>query len=246
MSSPDDHEVWDELAAGYALHALEPDEELAFTTHLAGCERCRATVDEHALVAAQLGALAQDSELQAPSWQSIRTGVVGDGSPVADLATRRERRTASPLARRALAVAAGIVVLAGIGTVGWQLTDRGTSSNPGLAAIDACTAASGCTTVRLQADGRSAAVLLVDRDAARMVPTGLDPLPAGRAYALWQLPRDGRPVLVGEMAEVPAGGSARVPLALPYDDTAAFAVSVEPVDTVPTKPTHVLAVGTAA
>jgi hypothetical protein len=242
VTGADTHEFWDELAAGYALHALEPDEELEFTTHLVECDRCRAMLDEHELVAAQLGSLADADDIAAPSWQRIRAGVVADAPPVVDLAARRRR----PLAGRLLATAAAVVVLAGVGVAGWQLTDGGSQQSPGFAAIDDCEQASDCVTIRLQVEGQSPAALLVRDGNARMVPTGLAQPPADHAYALWQLPRDGRPVLMTEMEQVPSGPSDPVALTLPYDDTAAFAVSLEPVNVVPEKPTQVLAVGTAA
>jgi hypothetical protein len=40
------HGVFDELAVGWALHALEPEEETVFASHLPGCPRCRGTVAE--------------------------------------------------------------------------------------------------------------------------------------------------------------------------------------------------------
>jgi hypothetical protein len=49
----DDHEPFDELAVGWALHALEPEDEAAFGAHLVGCERCARTVAEtHDVMAA--------------------------------------------------------------------------------------------------------------------------------------------------------------------------------------------------
>jgi hypothetical protein len=49
----DDHEAFDELAVGWALHALEPEDEGAFAAHLAGCARCARTVAEtHDVMAA--------------------------------------------------------------------------------------------------------------------------------------------------------------------------------------------------
>jgi hypothetical protein len=241
VTGADTHDYWDELAAGYALHALEPDEALEFTAHLDTCQRCRSLLDEHELVAAQLGALADGDDTAPPSWQQIRTGVVAQPAPVVDLSSRRKL-----VANRVLAAAAGVVVLAGLSVAGWQLSDGGSARSPGVAAIDACAQASDCVTVRLQADGESPATLLVRGDAARMVPTGLAQPPADHAYALWQLARDGRPALITEMEQVPDGPSGAVALTLPYADTAAFAVSLEPVNVVPTKPTRVLAVGTAA
>jgi len=42
----EEHEGWDALAVGYALSALEPDEEAVFLAHLADCDRCPETVAE--------------------------------------------------------------------------------------------------------------------------------------------------------------------------------------------------------
>ncbi|OLT21575.1 hypothetical protein BJF78_08135 [Pseudonocardia sp. CNS-139] len=49
----------DEQAVAFALHALEPDEELTMRTHIEGCRSCRATVRETEPV---LGALAGSTE----------------------------------------------------------------------------------------------------------------------------------------------------------------------------------------
>jgi anti-sigma-K factor RskA len=52
----DPHESYDELAVGWALHALEPEDEAAFAGHLAGCGRCAQTVAETSEVMAALAA----------------------------------------------------------------------------------------------------------------------------------------------------------------------------------------------
>jgi hypothetical protein len=54
---PDGHEAFDELAVGWALHALEPEDEVFFAAHLLDCARCARTVAETAEV---MGALASD------------------------------------------------------------------------------------------------------------------------------------------------------------------------------------------
>ncbi|SCX50624.1 Anti-sigma-K factor rskA [Klenkia marina] len=47
-----DHEEYDELAVGWALHVLEPEDEAGFAGHLAGCERCaRIVADTHEVMA---------------------------------------------------------------------------------------------------------------------------------------------------------------------------------------------------
>jgi anti-sigma-K factor RskA len=63
---PGDHETYDELAVGWALHALEPEDEAAFAAHLAGCGRCARTVAETAEV---MAAMATDLPPAEPSEQ---------------------------------------------------------------------------------------------------------------------------------------------------------------------------------
>jgi anti-sigma-K factor RskA len=63
-SSGGDHEVFDELAVGWALHALEPEDEATFSRHLPDCARCARTVAEtHDVMAA----MAQDLPPAEPS-----------------------------------------------------------------------------------------------------------------------------------------------------------------------------------
>ena len=63
-SSGGDHEVFDELAVGWALHALEPEDEAVFSAHLPDCPRCARTVAEtHDVMAA----MAQDLPPAEPS-----------------------------------------------------------------------------------------------------------------------------------------------------------------------------------
>jgi hypothetical protein len=59
-----EHETFDELAVGWALHALEPEDEELFAAHLPTCTRCRQTVAETTDV---MGALAGDLPPASPS-----------------------------------------------------------------------------------------------------------------------------------------------------------------------------------
>jgi anti-sigma-K factor RskA len=59
-----DHEVFDELAVGWALHALEPEDEALFAHHLPDCQRCAQTVSETEEV---MAALATDLPSAEPS-----------------------------------------------------------------------------------------------------------------------------------------------------------------------------------
>jgi anti-sigma-K factor RskA len=232
------HDAWDELAAGYALHALEPDEELRFVEHLATCEECATLLRDHELVAAQLGALAhdEDDEFRAPEWSAIRASVV-DLPPPVSLDERRRPARRQPWI---LGAAAVVVLLAGAGVAVWQTRDGSTS--PGTQAIRSCQHQSGCAVVRLHGStGPDPAIVLVSHDSVTMVPLAMKPPAAGSTYVLWQLLRSGAPTAVTSFSN--ASGPSDATLVMPYADTAAFAISVEPASVPPAQPTHVVAIG---
>lgn len=231
------HEHWEELAAGYALHALEPDEELQFTEHLAGCDDCVVMLREHELVAAQLGSLAHaDEDVTAPTWSAIRASVVDDHAPVSLDARRRSRRR-QPLL---LGAAAAVAAIAAAGVVVWQ-TGSGTTT-PADRALQSCRHQTGCSVVRLHASrGADPAIVLVSAERVTMVPLAMKPAPKGKEYVLWQLLRSGAPTPVAELTDASAPSSAG--LIMPYADTAAFAVSVESASVPPSQPTQVVAIG---
>lgn len=231
------HDEWDELAAGYALHALEPDEEQRFTEHLAGCEACTATLGDHELVAAQLGSLAYDSEEsdEPPAWGAIRAAVVGD-APVS-LDERRQARRKQPWV---LGAAAAVVAAVAAAVIVSQTT--GGSPPASTRAISSCRHTSGCSIVQLRTpSGADPGVVLVSAGRATMVPLAMKPAAAGTQYVLWQLLRSGAPVPVDGFRSGTALQTA--PLVMSYADTAAFAVSVEPASAPPSQPTHVIAIG---
>lgn len=223
MTLPHDH--WDELAAGYALDALEPAEEAQLLTHLDSCELCREGLRGHQMVAAQLAALADD-ELAPPSWSAIRTGIVG---------TQRRR---SPWVLGA--IAAAFVIIAGVVTV---VVANNSGQSAREAAIGNCRADSACHVVELSRGNQERAVVIVRNGSAQLLPTDLASPSSSQVYALWQLPRAGKPTLLAE--PVPRSSASTAPLALPYDETAAFALSVEPAGRQATSPTDVVAIGTS-
>ncbi|KAA2257516.1 hypothetical protein F0L68_24765 [Solihabitans fulvus] len=146
-------EQWDEpcaheeLAVGWAMHALEPDEEAVLRAHLPGCARCQEAVRATEEVAALLGDgveqeepparlranllariedVPQETELTA-GREMIESSSDAAGSqpqprrsftePGSAAAHRRRSRT-----RVLLAAAAVLVVLAAAGGVGWRMS----------------------------------------------------------------------------------------------------------------------------
>lgn len=235
------HEVWDELVAAHALHALEPADEMRLLAHIDDCPLCRQRLDEFTFVAAQLGSLADDDS-QLPSWADVRPSLTArsdDGEPSTSGVVVPLRRRAGA---RALGAAAAAVLVVGGAVAGWQLTRS--SAPTASVAITACRQQSGCQVIQMHGRDGDNAVVLVEGGQASVVPVRLPAPSADRMYVLWQLPRDGSPIPVVTFRD-PARQTSTVPLITGFSDTAAFAVSLEPNGPMPVRPTHVLAVGAA-
>jgi hypothetical protein len=266
------HQHYDELAAGHALHALEPDEEWQFATHAADCARCSAALAEYAAATAALTELAppvrprpdladdilaaarrtrQDTRAPGPARQGAPGGAAPDQpGPISALAGRfpadpaRARRP-----RRALlATAAAVVALAaGIGT--WAGV-AGTSSGGGTPAA-ACTAQQHCYRVSLTAAAGShrTAEVIVRGTSAWLRPSGLPADNSRREiYVLWQITGNRTPLAVGSF-DVRAGEHGPIKigaLASSFSGTWAFAVSLERGRSIPAHPSRPVALGQVA
>jgi anti-sigma-K factor RskA len=237
-----DHTEWHELAAGHALHALSALDEVRLLDHLADCDECRIELDAHALTASHLASLADDADTAPPQWSTIRAAILQDSrEPVVVLADRRERRRPS---QRVLAVAAGVVVLAGATVASVQvLGGGGSSGRVAPSALAKCSTTLGCQEIDLRSsNGSRRAAVIVNDGVARVQPLALTGPSAQRTFVLWQLPRSGAPIELGEFGSTTTASSP-APLAVSMAHTTAFAVSSEPVGAQPTHPTVVLAFG---
>ena len=131
-----------------------------------GLRSLPASLDEHDLVAAQLGSIAMPEEPdETPSWAAMRDAIVTDersepqpsAAAVVDLSARRHRYAVS---RRVLAAAAAVVVLVGGGIVAWQATSGGSSH--AVPAAVSCGSAPDCHAISLEtSSGVEAAALTV-------------------------------------------------------------------------------------
>ncbi|HWC36497.1 MAG TPA: anti-sigma factor [Mycobacteriales bacterium] len=239
---PDDHTIWQELVAGYALNALDPADEAALVAHLDGCAACRAERDEYALTASHLAALADDESDSVPAWSAIRGAVVGDAADVVSLEDRSRRRR---VGQRVLAAAAAVIVVTGASVAGWQAFGSG-SGGPHRAVAAGCVGIKSCSEIALRSsDGVHRATVIVSGGVARMQPVAMSRPASGRTYVLWQLPRGGAPIPLTEFASATApSSSSRLPV--PLSQTTAFAVSIERADVHPTQPTDVVAIGSVS
>lgn len=166
-----------DLAAPFALDALDADERSAFVDHLETCESCRAEVTS---LLESSGRLAQAAAADPPPELKTRVLAAVDariGANVVPLARQRRFRVA--------AIAAAAALLAIVGTAGLLRNDAGPSAEDVLAAADA-------TPVTLSAEGFEAVFTYSLTEGAGVFASATLPaLGGGETYELWLIDDDG-------------------------------------------------------
>ena len=254
-----EHDRFDELAAGHALHALDPPDEQEFAGHLEDCRRCQEAVTGYLEVTAALADSSPQSDAGQPSEQlrdrimAAASGETGTGAArparrdglrpaaPADLAGRRRRRR---LRATIASAAAAAVLIAGGAVAGGVLSSGSGPAGP----TAGCVHAGSCRQVVLTAAGSSApaARLIVMGGTAWLVPSGLPADNTARqVYVLWQITGGRVPLPVGSF-DVSGHGDRPIrigSLAVPIHGTWAFAVSLERGRTIPATPSRPVALG---
>jgi hypothetical protein len=246
---PHDHAGFEELAVGFALHALEPDEELRFTTHLHDCGACRDAVADHETTLAELALALPEEEPPAAVLEGIRAATAGArpapvapaaSGPVLDLdvaRARRSRRTpaVAQVRRSVLLSGAAAVTAAVLGLGVWGADLRGdldaqTARATALAEVVETLESPGARTVRLtDGDGTVRAVLVGAQDRVQLAVDGLAPNADDTVYVLWGRTPTGEVSALGTFDVDEPGLSVLGELALsrPVDDLAAVMVTHE-------------------
>ena len=113
-TAPTGHERYEELAVGHALHALEPEDEMAAVGHLRVCDSCRRLAADTEEVSAALAALAPPVQPPAQLGERLRAAVAAEprGVPAGPSRVLRPRgdggrATASRAAARERAATGG-------------------------------------------------------------------------------------------------------------------------------------------
>ena len=259
--------AYDELAVGWALHALEPDDEADFLPHLAGCERCALTVAD---TTEAMAAMARDLPAAEPSPElraRLRAAVeVTEQEPVrpaaapvpavpvsaAEQAGPRpvplRRRTGRPVLTRVLAAAA---VAAVVGLGGWSvvLNQAQDELRSTVAAqeeiVGELTRPGTATIVPLSTGEREVATVVVRDDGVRVVTDGLAANdPSSETYVLWGM-GDEAPVALGTLDVTGSQIGVRTVSsgATGTDDFSGYGISIEPGRQAPSAPTEVVATG---
>jgi hypothetical protein len=229
------HAEYEQLAAGYVLGALEPDDEHLFRRHLDGCVICEASVRDLEEVAGALAYAAPPVEPPATLRASIRRQVGETARP-----RRRpvpQPRWSSTLVTR-VAVAAGIVALFALGFWNMSLRNQNHVYQQRIAAFEQATRLLGDSSVQLvrlegapTARGARLVVLASSpQDRGVLVVENLSPPPAGKVYQLWGIPKgagldQAMPATVFRSA---AGDVRAVAFQLPIQPNMAFGVTEEP------------------
>jgi anti-sigma-K factor RskA len=224
-----DHSAVDELAAAYALGALEPAEERAVSEHLAACEEphreARAALEAATVVGASLEPVAPSAGLRdrlmatvAATPQEHRAPSSRPAPEPASVA-EEPRRPWWRMAPLATAVAA-VAVVAAVGIGVWGLSLRG-ELNDRDAALEAVASADAI----FAASGAAGTGWVVESgDQAMFMARDLEALPAGSIYELWLIGPEG-PTAVGTLSDTE--GVALVTLEQPLTGSSTFAVTVE-------------------
>lgn len=253
---------------GWALHALEPDEEMVVVHHLPDCAECRSVVEATEETFAQMGASVEQME-PPPSLRASIMAAVGETpqqpqvpEPVArkrgagplrmaraDAARGRPLRTRGRLVGAALAVAAALVIgVLSVRTV--SLTQQRDALAQRASAVTELVAQMDRPGTRhavlLGDDGTAVAAVLVSGGQPQVATVGLAANPSDHTYVLWGVPASGSPQPLGAFDVTDSNVGLRSVGSTPAGGFAGYAISLEPGRTMPTVPTQVVAKGEVA
>lgn len=205
-----------ELAAAYALHALDKDDLHVFEAHLATCERCR---DDVASLRSTASVLAYDIDL-APLPQTLEHRILDAARAERPNVVPLRQRVAVPAAALGVAAAAAAVVLGiWVARLSDSLDRERSETKRQTSVINIL---SDCTRVPTQRGNGSVCVAPTRK--AVLVVDALERAGAGKTYEAW--------VVTGERAE-PAGlfeggpGRRYVQLTRPVPQSATVGVTLE-------------------
>lgn len=262
MTAPDSHERFAELAAGHALHALEPADEQAFLAHVGSCSDCQRSIAEHTDTLGHLAYAAAPADLPAGILEGIRreigeTAVPAPAAPAApirhdEVRARRRMRPTNGQGWVGVAAAAAMVLSLGVWNVSLHRDKSESDVRAGrLAAAVSALARGAKQRVELtDAKGHPVAIAVVHaNDTVSLVVDGLAPNDRRTStYVLWQTGSYGVVRAVGTFDVRGRGVDVvqNLPLARDVMGVHGFAVTREPGRSAPAAPGESVADGTIA
>ncbi len=179
-----------QLAAAYALNALDESERRDFEAHLEACETCRTEVGSYGDVTAALALLAAPADPPAELRSRILAQARGDGN-VVQLRPRRASRLVPALA------AAAAVAAIGLGIWAASLSSSLTRERDARRARESALAVLADPTARrIPLRGRRGVLAVAADGRAALAVLHLPRAPSGKAYEAW---------VIGGKKVLPAG-----------------------------------------
>ena len=262
MDTPMSHSEFEELAAGYVLGALEPDDEHDFQRHLDGCATCKATVRELEVVAGELAYAAPPVDPPDSLWAGIRREIQPEAAPrgtipppipsqVPEARVRRRGRRLLP----GLAAAAALLLVVALSVWNLSLRDENAAIRDRLAALERATQLANDPSTSLVTlddapgpEGAQATVIASSRqDRGVLLVESLPPLARDRVYELWGVPEGDIAKAQKALVFVPLRrqGVQALEFEVPIQPGTVFAITDEPGPDGSEKPTsNPLLVGT--
>jgi anti-sigma-K factor RskA len=206
VDTPMSHSEYEELAAGYVLGALEPDDEHLFQQHLDGCSLCEANVRELEAVVGELAYAVPPVEPPDTVWAGIRREIRPEAARRTMLpapSAGAEGRPGAGAGGRGLrllpglAAAAAIVVLVVLSLWNLNLRDENAVYRDRVAALERATSLANDPSASLVSlddapgpEGARATVIASSReDRGVLIVDNLPPLQRDRVYELWGVPQ---------------------------------------------------------
>jgi anti-sigma-K factor RskA len=235
------HEAYADLAAGYALDALEPEERAQFQAHVAtGCPECQAALTAYGET---LVALAREMP-RTPAPPEVKAALlrrIAAAQPAARPDRTPARRVGPAVWVASLAAAAALLLYLGLQVADLRRelaarTEEAATLRAEIARQRDLLALLGAPGTRAVAlDGRPPSPAARgrmwwngDQRAGLFLASGLPALPPGMTYQLWVI-SEGKPISAGTFAVDPRGeGSLRVEPLAAVVRAEVFAVTLEP------------------
>jgi anti-sigma-K factor RskA len=242
VDTPMSHSEYEELAAGYVLGALEPDDEHVFQQHLDGCPVCEANVRELEAVVGELAYTVPPLDPPDTLWAGIRReigpeaarhpAIPGAPGPSAGAGVRRLR------VLPALAAAAAILLVVVLSLWNLNLRDQNAVYRDRVAALERATELAndpGASLVTLDdqqgTTGAQATVIASSRqDRGVLLIENLPRLQRNRVYELWGIPGGDIGKAQKALVFVPLRrqGTQALQFEVPIQPGTAFAITEEP------------------
>ena len=248
MDTPMSHSEFEELAAGYVLGALEPDDEHNFRRHLDGCATCEANVRELEAVVGELAYTAPPVDPPDTLWAGIRREIEPEAARRAATPAAAPRRRAGRRLLPGLAAAAAILLVVALSVWNLSLRDENAAIRDRVAALERATQLANDPSAKLVTmdevpgpEGAQATVIASSRqDRGVLLVQSLPPLARDRVYELWGVPQGDIAKAQKALVFVPLRrqGVQALQFEVPIQPGTVFAITDEPGPDGSEKPTN--------